>query len=75
MSDEPSFRDVLRENRRAFLAILMLPAVGMVVAISLIITRATENLAISVGIIALMLCQYLLLVYHISRRMDRLISS
>jgi len=75
MSSQSTFKDVLRENRRTFLAILMLPVVGMVVAISLIVIRAPENLAVSVGLIILMLCQYLVLVFYISRRMDRLVSS
>jgi len=75
MSEQPSYKDVLRKNRRTVLAILMLPVLGMTVAIPLIIIRAPKNLALSVGLIILMICQYLALVMFISRRMDRLISS
>lgn len=75
MSEQPAFKDVLRKNRRIFLAILMLPVVGMVIAILLIAIRVPEKLALSGGLIILMICQYLVLVVYVSRRIDRLISS
>jgi len=39
MSETSNFKDVIRKNRRALLAILMLPVVGMAIAIPLIIWR------------------------------------
>jgi len=75
MSERPSYKEVLKQNRRTVLAILMLPVLGMTVPIPLIMIRAPKNLALSVGLIILMICQYLTLVMFISRRMDRLISS
>lgn len=75
MSEQPALKDVLRKNRRTFLAILMLPVVGMVIAILLIAIRVPEKLALSGGLIILMICQYIVLVVYVSRRIERLRSS
>jgi len=75
MSEQPTFRDVLRKNRRALLAVLMLPVFGMIIAIFLIVIRVPEKLFLSGGVIILLICQYLVLVVYVSRRIDRLISS
>ena len=75
MSDQPTFKDVLRKNRRTLLAVMMLPVVGMLVAIFLIVLKAPEKLAIAGGVIILLICQYLVLLVYVSRRIDRLISS
>jgi hypothetical protein len=52
----------------------MQPVVGMIVAILLRI-RVLEKLALTVGLIILMLCRYLLPAVYISRRIDRLMLS
>lgn len=75
MKERPSLKDILRGNRRTIMAILMIPVVGMVVAISLICVRSPENILLSVGLIIPVLIQYLILVYYISRRIDRLTSA
>ena len=75
MSEQPTFKDVLRKNRRILLAVLMLPVVGMIIAIFLIVLRAPDKLVISGGVIALLICQYLVLVVYVSQRIDRLVSS
>jgi len=53
----------------------MLPVAGMIIAIFLIVLRAPDKLVISGGVIALLICQYLVLVVYVSRRIDRLVSS
>lgn len=75
MSEQPTFKDVLRKNRRALLAVLMLPVFGMIIAILLIVIRVPEKLFLSGGVIILLMCQYLILVVYVSQRIDRLISS
>lgn len=75
MSEEPDFKEVLKRNRRTILAVLLLPVVGMVIAIPLIAIRAPENFALATGLIVLMIFQYVVLALYVSRRMDRLIAS
>jgi uncharacterized protein involved in response to NO len=75
MSEEPDFKEVLKRNRMIILAVLMLPVVGMVIAIPLIAIRAPKNFALATGLIVLMIFQYVVLALYVSRRMDRLISS
>jgi len=75
MGEQRSFKDVLRENRRILLAILLLPVIGMVVAIPLIFIRAPQNFAIAGILIIAMLLQYLIVVFFIMHRIDRLTSS
>jgi len=75
MSEEPDFKEVLKRNRRTILAVLLLPVVGMVIAIPLIALRAPENFALATGLIVLMIFQYVVLALYVSRRMDRLIAS
>lgn len=75
MTEQPDFKEVLRKNRKTFLAILMLPVAGMVVSIFLIFLRAPQKLAIAGGVIILLICQYLVLLFYVSRRIDRIISS
>lgn len=75
MSEQPTFKEVLRKNRRTFLAILTLPVIGMVVSIFLIFIRAPDKLALTRGVVILLICQYLILMFYVSRRIDRLISS
>lgn len=70
MSERPTFNEVLRKNRRTLLAILMLPVVGMIVSIFLILLRAPQKLPIAGGVIILLICQYLVLLVYVSRRID-----
>lgn len=75
MAEQSDFKEVLRKNKKIFLAILMLPVVGMVVSIFLIFLRAPQKLAIASVVIILLICQYLVLFIYVSRRIDRLTSS
>jgi len=73
MSETTSFKDSVKKNRSALLAILMLPALGMVVSIPLIIWKAPKNMGVALGIIVVLMAQYTLLVWWISKRIDQLI--
>jgi len=75
MGAERTLKDVLREKRWIFLAILLLPAVGMVVAVPLIMVRVPQNFTLSVALIAFAIGQYLLVVFLIMRRIDSLTAS
>lgn len=50
MNEQPTFKEVLRKNRRTFLAILMLPVIGIIVSIFLIFIRAPDKLALTGGL-------------------------
>ena len=75
MAEQGSFKEMLRRNRKIFLGILLLPVVGMVVAISLIIIRAPRNLGLSLGLVSAMIVQYIVVVFLIMRRLNRLAES
>lgn len=73
MSETTSFKDSVKKNRSALLAILMLPVLGMAISIPLIIWKAPKNMGVALGIIVVLMAQYTLLVWWISKRIDQLI--
>ncbi len=73
MSETTNFKDSVKKNRGALLAILMLPVLGMAVSIPLIIWKAPKNMGVALGIIVVLIAQYTLLVWWISKRIDQLI--
>lgn len=73
MSETTSFKDSVKKNRSALLAILMLPVFGMAISIPLIIWKAPKNMGVALGIIVVLIAQYTLLVRWISKRIDQLI--
>ena len=75
MSVDSSYKDYMKKNRNAFLAILMIPVLGMVVAIPLIIWKAPSTMMVALGVIFVLIVQYSLLVRWISKRIDQLTES
>ena len=75
MSETSDFKDVIRKNRRALLAILMLPVIGMAIAIPLIIWRVPGVVRVAIPIILVLMAQYALLVYWISKKMNQITAS
>jgi len=75
MSGENSYKDYMKKNRNALLAILMLPVLGMAIAIPLIIWKAPNNMMVALGVIVVLIVQYTLLVRWISKRIDQLTES
>ena len=75
MSDKTNFADVIRKNRLTLLAILMLPVVGMVIAIPLILWRVPGAARVAIPIILVLMVQYMLLVVWISRKMNQITAS
>jgi len=73
MSETTSFKDSVKKNRSALLAILMLPVFGMAISIPLIIWKAPKNMGVALGVIVVLMAQYTLLVWWISKRIDQLI--
>ncbi len=65
----------MKQNKGILLAILMIPVFGMIIAIPLIIWKAPGTLMVAVQIILILMAQYLLLVYWISKKIDQLTSS
>ncbi len=75
MSVDSSYKDYMKKNRNAFLAILMIPVLGMVVAIPLIIWKAPKTMMVALGVIFVLIVQYSLLVRWISKRIDQMTES
>lgn len=75
MDESSNFRESLKQNRGILLAILMMPVFGMVIAIPLIIWKAPGAVIVTVPIILLIIAQYLLLVYWISKKIGQMTSS
>jgi hypothetical protein len=72
MGESNDFDASLKKNRNLFLAILMMPVAGMMVAIPIIVWRAPSNMNIVLALIVVMMVQYILLVNWIIKRMDKL---
>ena len=75
MSNKTNFADVIRKNRLTLLAILMLPVIGMVIAIPLILWRVPGVAKVAIPIIVVLMIQYTLLVVWISRKMSQITAS
>jgi FtsH-binding integral membrane protein len=75
MSDKTNFADVIRKNRLTLLAVLMLPVIGMAIAIPLILWRVPGVARVAIPIIIVLMVQYTLLVVWISRKMSQITSS
>jgi hypothetical protein len=75
MSGDSSYKDYMKKNRNVFLAILMLPVLGMVIAIPLIIWKAPKTMMVALGLIVVLIVQYSLLVRWISKRIDQMTES
>lgn len=75
MSDKTNFADVIRKNRLTLLAVLMLPVIGMAIAIPLILWRVPGAARVAIPIILVLIVQYTLLVVWISRKMSQVTES
>ena len=75
MSDKTNFADVIRKNRLTLLAVLMLPVIGMAIAIPLILWRVPGAARVAIPIILVLMVQYTLLVVWISRKMSQVTKS
>ena len=75
MSSVSNFKDSLKKNRNIILAIILLPVMGMTIAIPLIMWKAPSNMMVVIGVIVLLIAQYSLLVLWVFKRMNQLINS
>lgn len=75
MGETPNFKESLKQNRVILLAILMLPVVGMAIAIPLIIWRMPGSVMVAIPIIILLMAQYIILVIWISKKINQLTTS
>jgi len=75
MSGDSTYKDYMKKNRNVLLAILMIPVLGMVIAIPLIIWKAPNTMMVALGVIFVLIIQYTLLVRWISKRIDQMTES
>jgi len=68
MSGEETIKELLKRNSRIILAVLLMPAVGMIIAMILIAVRGASNILTIYTIIGVILAQYLLLIAYIWRK-------
>jgi len=68
MSGEATFKELLKRNSHIILAVLLIPAVGMMIAMILIAVRGASNILSIYAIIGAILAQYLLLVAYIWKK-------
>jgi len=68
MSGEETIKEVLRRNRSIILAVLLVPAVGMIIAMVLIAVLGASNVLPICVIIGVILAQYLLFIEYIRRK-------
>jgi len=69
MSGEATIKELLKRNSRIILAVLLMPAVGMIIAMVLIAVRGASNILSIYLIIGVILAQYLLFVAYIWKKM------
>jgi len=69
MSGEATIKELLKRNSRIILAVLLLPAIGMIIAMVLIAVRGASNILHICLILGVILAQYLLFVAYIWKKM------
>ena len=72
---ESDLKKSFKQNKGILLAIMMMPVFGMVIAIPLIVWKAPGAVTVAVPVILLLMAQYFLLVYWISKKIDQMTSS
>jgi glucan phosphoethanolaminetransferase (alkaline phosphatase superfamily) len=72
---ESDLKKSFKQNKGILLAIMMMPVFGMVIAIPLIVWKAPGAVIVAVPVILLLMAQYFLLVYWISKKIDQMSSS
>jgi len=75
MSESKDFISILKQNQKVLLAILMLPIMGMIIALLLITWRLPERIMVAGGVIVFLMVQYLILIWWISKKMNQLTKS
>jgi len=61
--EKPSVAEILDANRRFIYALLATPYLGMTIAIGLIWYRKPSNMYIAIGVIFILMVQYLSLIH------------
>lgn len=69
---ESNLKKSFKQNKGILLAILMMPVFGMVIAIPLIVWKAPGSVTVALPVILLLMAQYFLLVYWISKKIDQM---
>jgi hypothetical protein len=70
MSGDSNHVEMIKQKRNLFLAILMLPVVGMGISMILIYWRLPHMIGTALPIIFLLMLQYVLLIRWIKRKID-----
>ena len=71
MSESKDFISILKQNQKILLAILMLPIMGMIIALLLITWRLPERIMVAGGVIVFLMVQYLILIWWIAKKMNQ----
>ena len=75
MSESKDFISILKQNQKILMAILMLPIMGMIIALLLITWRLPERIMVAGGVIVFLMVQYLILIWWITKKMNQLTNS
>ena len=72
MSATTVFYEGFKKHRNVFIAVLMMPVVGMVAVIPIVIWRAPKNMLIVVALTFFLIVQYTVTIFFMIKRIDRL---
>ena len=73
MSEREQFIKSVKRNKKALIGIMIMPILGMVIAVILILWKTPQNAIISVPIILVLIFVHVLLVRWIIGKMDELL--
>ncbi|MCW4049174.1 MAG: hypothetical protein NWE89_05490 [Candidatus Bathyarchaeota archaeon] len=72
MTQKPSLEEVINANRTLIILIVSMPIFGMLIAIVLILYKQPDNMLVVLGVIVFIMVQYAVMVFFITKRMDKL---
>jgi hypothetical protein len=72
MSATTVFYEGFKKHRHLFIAVLMMPVVGMVAVIPIVIWKAPKNMLIVVALTFFLMVQYTVTIFFMIKRIDRL---
>jgi phosphotransferase system glucose/maltose/N-acetylglucosamine-specific IIC component len=72
MSATTVFYEGFKKHRKVFIAVLMMPVIGMIAVIPIVIWRAPKNMVLVVALTFFLIVQYTVTIFFMIKRIDRL---
>lgn len=67
--EKPTLVEIIQANKTFIMALLMMPVMGMIIAVFLILYKRPSNMVPALGVIVFLMVQYGFTIYFFSKRL------